>query len=194
MVEVARAETRSHNRAVGWHQHGVPGNCINLAQMPSVPNTLRQLLVAAATVTISAACASSSYDAPNSLGVMPLRPPTPIWLGAVRGSGTTTVNGAAAVTPSQVPGWDHVMLSLDNTTAGGIYTWSLRSGTCASQGSIVGPTDRYAQFAIHADGSGAAEAVIPTLLSPTDSYAVIATPLSPASASSACADLAHASM
>ena len=125
---------------------------------------------------------------------MPLRPPTPIWLGAVHGSNAATITGAAAVAPSQVPGWDHVMLSIDNTIAGGAYTWSLHTGTCASQGSVVGPVDRYSQFAIHADGSGAAEAVIPTLLSPVNSYAVFATPVATSAASSACADLARTSM
>lgn len=162
--------------------------------MPTIPKPLHRLFVTAAVVCLCTACASSSYDAANSLGVMPLRPPTPIWLGAIRSSNTATITGAAAVAPSQVPGWDHVMLSIDNTAAGGIYRWSLRTGTCASQGSVVGPVDRYSQFAIHADGSGAAEAVIPTVLSPANSYAVFATPVTASAAQTACADLARTSM
>jgi len=162
--------------------------------MPPIPNTLRRLLITAAVTSLSTACASNSYDTPNSLGVMPLSPPTPIWLGAIGNSSEATIRGAAAVAPSQVPGWEHVMLSLDNTTAGGIYAWSLHTGTCASQGNVVGPVDRYSQFAIHADGSGAAEALIPILLSPTNAYAVVATPLSASSAPSACADLTRTSM
>lgn len=162
--------------------------------MAPIPDTIKQLLITAAVACLSTACASAAYDTPNSLGVIPLMPPTPIWLGAIGSSSTATIAGAAAVAPSQVPGWNHVMLSLDNTTAGGIYTWSLRTGTCASQGSVVGPADRYSPFAIHADGSGAAEAVIPTLLSPTDSYVVVATPVSASSAPSACANLARTSM
>lgn len=168
---------------------------MNLAEMPPIPSTLRQILVVALAAAIGTACAPSAYDSPNTLGVMPLRPPTQIWLGAVGGSGNTTViNGAAAVTPSQIPGWTHVMLSIDNTVAGQVYSWSLRSGSCGSEGSVVGPTDRYSAFAIHADGTGAAETVIPTTLSQSESYAVIATPVSPGGASSACANLTRASM
>jgi hypothetical protein len=163
--------------------------------MSYVPNTISRILVAAAAIGICTACASTAYDTPNTLGVMPLRPPTPIWLGAIAGSGgATSVDGAAAVTPSQVSGWAHVLLSLTNSTAGQLYTWSLRSGSCGTPGSIVGPANRYARFDIHADGTGAAETVIPATLSQSASYAVVATPVSPSTGPDACANLTRASM
>ena len=86
------------------------------------------------------------------------------------------------------------MLSLDNSTAGAVYAWSLRSGNCGGQGSVVGPSDRYVRFDIHADGSGAAETVIPTTLSQSESYAVVATPISPSTGPDACANLTRTTM
>jgi hypothetical protein len=170
--------------------------------MPSFRHLVSGIFVAA--VAAVAGCASSTYDKSNSLGVMPLQPPAPLWLGAVSGlggSGSGSVNGAAAATPSQVPGWTHVMLSLDNSAAGAVYTWSLRSGNCGGEGSVIGPSDRYTRFDIHADGTGAVEAFIPANLSQSQTYAVIATPVSPGTASPtassapvACANLTRTSM
>ncbi|MEO7217373.1 MAG: hypothetical protein ABI026_04200 [Gemmatimonadaceae bacterium] len=163
--------------------------------MPPLYNVIARSFIAAAVVGACAACASASYDTPNTLGVMPLQPPTPIWLGAIAAAGgSSAVDGAAAVTPSQMPGWTHIMLSLDNSTAGAVYTWSLRSGNCGGQGNIIGPSDRYARFNIHADGTGAVETVIPTTLSQSESYAVIATPVSPSTGSAACANLTRTTM
>jgi hypothetical protein len=197
----------------------VPENCNNPAEMPIAPSTdpdpLRPIrfgsLVAAAFVAVLCmACASSGdYDTPNTLGVLPPPPPTPLWLGPVRGAGSATVNdtpinGAAAVTPSQTPGWAHVLLSIGNTQAGGLYTWSLHSGSCGAQGEVVGPTNRYPEIAIGADGFGSAEAAVPATLSSSASYAIVATPVTPstssnattssATAPSACADLTRGSM
>ena len=176
----------------------VPGNCINLAEMPPFSNVLRNLAVVAAIGAACASCAAQSYDAPNTLGVLPPPRPTPLWLGAMHGTGTSGIAGAASVTPSPTPGWVHVLVSVDNSVAGETYAWSLKSGTCASQGNVIGPANRYADFNIHADGSGAAEAAIPETLSPSASYAVVATPaasrVSSASAPVACADLAFGSM
>ncbi|MDQ2890208.1 MAG: hypothetical protein M3R65_06580, partial [Gemmatimonadota bacterium] len=92
---------------------------------------------------------------------MPLRPPPPVWLGSVHTSSGTPIAGAAAATPTQAPGWSHVLISLGDASAGGLYSWSLHSGSCASQGGVVGPADRYGEFAIHADGTGAADALVP---------------------------------
>lgn len=177
---------------------GAPGSCINHVQMSSITSALRPLYL----VVLSAsfvACASRSYDSLNTLGVMPLRAPTPVWLGAIRGSGPDTIAnpiaGAAAVTPSQTPGWAHVLISLDDISSGGEYAWSLHSGSCGAQGSVIGPADHYSDFAIHADGSGAAEAIVPLELSPSASYAVIATRVSPGgSGATACADLIRTSL
>jgi hypothetical protein len=182
-------------------RNDAPENCINVQKMPPVSTLLRRFraaaLVAASCVSY-AACASTSYDAPNTLGVLPPQKPAPLWLGAVRGTDGAVNAGAAAVTPSQIPGWTHVLISLEDRAAGGIYTWSLRSGSCAAQGAVVGPADRYGEFAIHADGSGAADALVPATLSPSDSYAVVATPAAPGAnapgAASACADLSRGFM
>jgi hypothetical protein len=176
----------------------VPGNCINLAEMSSLPNALRNLAVVAVIGAACASCAAQSYDAPNTLGVLPPPKPVPLWLGAVHGAGTAGISGAASVTPSHTPGWEHVLISIENSVAGGTYAWSLKSGSCASQGNVIGPANRYADFNIHADGSGAAEAAIPETLSPSASYAVVATPAAStgvsATAPLACADLALGSM
>jgi len=180
----------------------VPGNCINLAEMPSFSNVLRNLAVVAAIGAVCASCAAQSYDAPNTLGVLPPPKPTPLWLGAMHGAGTAAIAGAASVTPSATPGWAQVLISVQNSVAGETYAWSLKSGTCAAQGNVIGPANRYADFNIHADGSGAAEAAIPETLSPSASYAVVATPaasrapsaIASTSAPAACADLAFGSM
>ncbi len=163
--------------------------------MPSIPNTFCHFLAAAAVCAVASACATQSYDFPNTLGVLPPPKPAPLWLGTIHGIGQGGgVSGAAAVTPSRTPGWTHVLVSLADTRASGTYAWSLRSGTCAAQGGIVGPDNRYADFVIHADGSGAAEAAVPETLSPSTSYVVVATPVAPATAPVACADLALGSM
>jgi len=180
----------------------VPGNCINLAEMPPFSNVLRNLAVVAAIGAVCASCAAQSYDAPNTLGVLPPPKPTPLWLGAMHSAGTAAIAGAASVTPSATPGWAQVLISVQNSVAGETYAWSLKSGTCASQGNVIGPANRYADFNIHADGSGAAEAAIPETLSRSASYAVVATPaasrapsaIASASAPAACADLAFGSM
>lgn len=161
--------------------------------MSSISIHVRGLSVTAL-VAILSACAPSGYDSMNGLGVMPLRPPTPVWLGAVRGTAALPLSGAAAVTPSQTPGWAHVLISLGDITSGGVYAWSLHNGSCASQGGVVGPADRYGDFTIHADGSGAAEALVPLTLSQSESYAVVATPVSPAAGTGVCADLTRTSM
>jgi len=176
----------------------VPENCINLAEMPPFSDVLRNLAVVAAIGAACAACAAQSYDAPNTLGVLPPPKPAPLWLGAIHGAGTAAIAGAASVTPSPTPGWAQVLISVQNSVAGETYAWSLKSGTCAAQGNIIGPANRYSDFNIHADGSGAADAAIPESLSPSASYAVVATPAasraSSASAPVACADLAFGSM
>ena len=172
----------------------VPGNCINLAEMPSIPSVFRHCFAGTVIGVACIACASQSYDVPNTLGVLPPPRPAPLWLGTVRGSGSTGISGAASVTPSQTPGWMHALISVGNGVAGGTYAWSLRSGSCAAQGNVVGPDDRYGDFTIHADGSGAAEAAVPVMLSPSASYAVVATPVLPATAPVACADLTLGSM
>ena len=176
----------------------VPENCTNLAEMPPLSHVLRNLAVVAAIGAACASCAAQSYDAPNTLGVLPPPRPTPLWLGAIHGAGTAGIAGAASVTPSPTPGWVQVLISVENSVAGETYAWSLKSGTCASQGNVIGPANRYADFNIHADGSGAADAAIPETLSPSASYAVVATPAasraSSASAPVACADLAFGSM
>lgn len=169
--------------------------------MSSIPSIIRRFLFVTLTLAACVACASDTYDAPNTLGVVPLRPPTPIWLGAVAGApagsagaAATPLSGAAAVTPSQVPGWAHVMLSIDNSTAGQLYSWSLHSGSCGSEGAVIGPANRYSEFAIHPDGTGAVETTIPTTLSQSASYAVVATPVAPSGASTACANLTRTAM
>lgn len=141
-------------------------------------------------------CAPGAYDSPNNLGVLPAQPPVPLWLGAMHGTSNAAVTGASAATPSRTPGWTHVLISVNGAPNGDIYAWSLRSGSCAEQGSIVGPTERYGGFLIRADGSGAAETEIPAMLSPSASYAVTATPASTGTAAgaAACADLARGSM
>lgn len=165
--------------------------------MPYVPNIARRFIVIALACTICGGCVPrDSYDFPNTLGVLPPQKPTPLWLGTIHGAGSAE-SGAASVSPSQTPGWEHVLVSIDDSPAvGGMYNWSLRSGSCGAQGSIVGPADRYAAFIVRADGSGGAEAVVPATLSPSASYAVVATPISSgaAAASSACADLTLSSM
>ena len=170
--------------------------------MSRASNSLRHYILIALAGAACTACAhGGSYDFPNTLGVLPPQKPTPLWLGSVRGTGTA--RGAASVTPSQTPGWDHVLISINDAPAGGTYAWSLHSGSCSGQGSIVGPSDRYADFITRADGSGDAEAVIPVSLSPSASYSVVATPVtygsgpsaaSTTSAGSACADLTLGSM
>ena len=143
-----------------------------------------------------ASCAPRAYDSFNTLGVLPPQPPTPIWIGAVRGSSAAALTGAAAVTPSQTPGWAHVLISVANvSTSGSMYAWSLRSGDCSSQGSVIGPADRYADFVIRADGSGGAEAVVPlSLKSAGGPYTIVATPVMAGSGPGACADLARSTM
>ena len=150
-------------------------------------------------ILLCAACASGGgYDATNTLGVLPPQRPTPLWLGAIHGNGPTPAGnmlaGAAAVTPAATPGWTHILISLNNVPVGGTYSWSLRSGSCGSQGGILGPTDRYADFSIRADGSGSAEAVVPVVLSPSSPYAVVASPIARNSDVSGCADLSRESM
>src|SRR6185437_17153804 len=114
----------------------VPGNCINLAEMPPFSDVLRNLAVVAAIGAACGACAAQSYDAPNTLGVLPPPKPAPLWLGAVHGAGTAGISGAASVTPSHTPGWEHVLISVENSVTGGTYAWSLKSGSCASQGNV----------------------------------------------------------
>jgi hypothetical protein len=177
----------------------VPGNCINLAEMPSISNVLRHLAAVVAVGAACAACAAQApYDLPNTLGVLPPPTPVPIWLGAVHGTGTTRITGAASATPSSTPGWLHVLISVGNSVAGGTYAWSLRSGSCAAQGNVIGPANRYADFNIHADGSGAAEAAVPETLSPSAAYSVVATPAvsgaAEPTAPAVCADLVPGSM
>jgi hypothetical protein len=171
-----------------------PGNCINLAEMRLTSNVLRRLAAVVAIGAVCASCATQFYDSPNTLGVLPAPKPVPLWLGAIHGTGTTGVSGAAAVTPSPTPGWTHVLISIDNSVAGGEYGWSLKSGSCAAQGNVIGPTNRYADFIVRADGSGAAEATVPETLSPSASYAVVATPAASATTPAACADLVLRSM
>jgi len=173
---------------------GAPGNCINLAEMPSVTNTIRRSLIASLLAVTCASCASRGYESLNTLGVLPPQQPAPLWLGTVHSSGNTPITGAAAVTPSQTPGWAHVLISLGDISSGATYAWSLRSGNCEAHGGVIGPADRYANFTIHADGSGAAEAVVPLALSTTQTYAVVATPVAPSVATTACADLTRRSM
>lgn len=123
-----------------------------------------------------------------------MRAPTPVWLGTIRGTGATPIAGAAAVTPSETPGWAHVLISLGDISSGSVYGWSLHNGTCGAQGGVIGPADRYGDFSIHADGSGAADAVVPLTLSSSESYAIVATPVSPAAGVGLCADLLRTSM
>lgn len=170
--------------------------------MSSLPNVLSHLAAAMVIGTVCTSCAAQSYDLPNTLGVLPPPRPAPLWLGTIHGTGAPGIAGAASVTPSPSPGWEHVLISVKNGVAGGTYAWALKSGSCASQGSVIGPADRYADFNIHADGSGAAEAAVPEKLSSSASYAVVATPTTHADAShatsatepAACADLIFGSM
>ena len=164
--------------------------------MLPLPRFVAAMLVSV-TCIMCMSCAPSSYDSPTNLGVLPAQPPVPLWLGAMHGTGNAAVTGASAVTPSQTPGWAHVLISVNGAASGGIYTWSLRSGSCGAQGGVIGPTERYGDFPIRADGSGAAEAEIPATLSPSTPYAVTATPASTGSttaATGACADLTRGSM
>jgi hypothetical protein len=155
--------------------------------------------IAAALASVAcASCTTVTYDSPNTLGVLPQQPPAPLWLGAMHGSANgATPAGAAALTPSRTPGWVHALVSLSDVPVGGVYAWSIRSGNCGAQGSVVGPAERYGQFPIRADGSGAAEAEIPATMSPSASYAVVAAPVAPGASGatgSVCADLARGSM
>ena len=159
--------------------------------MSKLSTRLHRSFVLAVAASSCLACASSP-DFSRSLGVMPLAPQPPVWLGSVRSLGATPVAGAAAITRSQVPGWSHVLISLDDISSGGLYTWSLRSGSCGSQGAVIGPADRYGEFAIRPDGSGAADALVPFAPSTAQNYAVIATPVSSsANSAGACADLVY---
>lgn len=150
--------------------------------------------IAGCLAAVSCIACASSPDFTRSLGVMPLRPPPPVWLGSVRGSGSAYINGAAALTPAQAPGWAHVLISLADVSTGGVYSWTLHSGNCGAPGSTIGPVDRFGEFVIRPDGTGAADALIPLNLSTSQTYAVVATPLSPATAPSACADLVYATL
>ena len=159
--------------------------------MPNLSTFLHRSIVAALVTSSCLACASSP-DFSRSLGVMPLKPQPPVWLGSVRSLGPSPVAGAAALTPSQVPGWAHVLISLDDMATGGTYAWSLHSGSCGAPGGVIGPVERYGAFAIRPDGSGTADAVVPVALSTSQSYAVVATPVAQSSsAPGACADLVY---
>lgn len=134
------------------------------------------------------ACAHG-YEASNQPGVYAPRGMEPLWLGSIQPVANAELRGAAAVAPSSVPHWAHVLVSIKGATPASTYSWRLHSGRCTDNGPTIGPDDRYAPLIAFDDGTAAAESLLPTTLSASTLYSV--TISGPAAG---CADLAYGSM
>lgn len=148
----------------------------------------------AGTILAATGCTTGGGNTRGSgLGVLPLRPPAPAWLGSIGGGGTSaTLRGAAALTESPTPGWWHVLVSIKGGRPGAAYDWTLRSGACSTTAPAIGPANRFPHLTVAADGTAAAEATVQAAVSPRGSYSV--TVSGPDAAPLACADLAYTAM
>jgi hypothetical protein len=148
------------------------------------------LLALAAAGTMAAACAPR-YPGPSGLGVLPVTPPSPLWMGAVRPQTDANMRGAAAITATPTPNYSHVLVSIWGGTPGRSYDWTLHSGSCGSTGAAI-PVNGY-PLVTYADGTAKAEGYVPQKLIAGSQYSVVIG-AQDAAAPPACADLAYGSM
>lgn len=99
-------------------------------------------------------------------------PPTSTeWNASLSGqAGFESVSGSAsAVTEhSQTT----VTITISGAPAGGIHPWHIHSGSCATDGPVVGPMDAYPNLQIDGTGSAGASATIDLALAPDAPYFV----------------------
>lgn len=148
------------------------------------------VLALASSIALATGCATG-YPGPNGLGVLPPRPPSPLWLGTVRPEATPAMHGAAAVTVTPTPNYSHVLVSISGGDPGRAYGWTLHSGSCGSEGAVI-PVNAY-PLVVYADGTAKAEGYVPEKLNPGTPYSVVIG-AADAATPPACADLALSSM
>ncbi|HEV2644545.1 MAG TPA: hypothetical protein VGT98_17665, partial [Candidatus Elarobacter sp.] len=93
-----------------------------------------RVTILAAIVALAACRPYSALD--NQLGVLPVPPPQPLWLGAMQPPVDSALRGSVAVTQSATPRWSHVLVSIAGARPATTYTWALHSGRCADNGAI----------------------------------------------------------
>lgn len=155
--------------------------------------TLRFTVLAfagALAAALSNACAPQ-YPGPNTLGVLPPTPPSPLWMGAVRPEADKGMRGAAAVTGTPGASYSHVLVSISGGTPGQEYPWTLHSGSCGSVGAAL-PVNGF-PLVTYADGTAKADGYLSQKLAPNTPYSVVIG-AADAATPPACADLSFGSM
>ena len=75
-------------------------------------------------------------------------------------AGALQMNGSAYMAPGRKRGTTKIVVTLGNSTPGGVHPWAIHRGQCGSDEGVLGDRDNYSPLRVGADGTGISHATV----------------------------------
>ena len=75
-------------------------------------------------------------------------------------AGAVQMNGSASMAPGTKRGTTEVMMTLGNTSPGGVHPWAIHRGACGADEGVFGALENYPPLRVGADGTGSSRATV----------------------------------
>lgn len=75
-------------------------------------------------------------------------------------AGAVQMNGSASMAPGVKRGTTEVVLTLGNTSPGGVHPWAVHRGQCGEDNGVFGALEDYPPLRIGGNGTGSSRAIV----------------------------------
>lgn len=75
-------------------------------------------------------------------------------------AGAVQMSGSASMAPGRKQGTTQVVLTLANTSPGGVHPWAIHRGQCSADEGVFGALDNYAPLRVDSKGTGVSNATV----------------------------------
>lgn len=75
-------------------------------------------------------------------------------------AGAVQMNGSASMAPGVKRGTTEVVLTLGNTSPGGVHPWAIHRGQCGEDKGVFGAEEDYPPLRVGTDGTGSSRATV----------------------------------
>lgn len=87
-------------------------------------------------------------------------------------AGAVQMSGSASMAPGKKRGTTEIVLSVANTSPGGVHPWAIHVGQCGADEGVFGALDNYSPLLVGSDGTGVSSATVALNTPTTGSYFV----------------------
>ena len=75
-------------------------------------------------------------------------------------AGAVQMNGSASMAPGVKRGTTEIVMTLGNTSPGGVHPWAIHLGQCGADRGVFGAEEDYPPLRVGADGTGSSTATV----------------------------------